>query len=41
MGSKFKNLNKWSLVRMAQATVSTGKYNGKVKLVQVIMAPAI
>jgi len=40
MWSKFKNQNKWSLVRMAQAKVSTGK-NGKVKLAHVIMAPAI
>jgi len=40
MRSKFKNLNKWSLVRKVRAKVTTGE-NGKVKLVQVIMAPAI
>jgi len=37
MGSKFENLNKWCLVRMAQAKVSTGR-NSKAELAQVIMA---
>jgi len=39
-GQSLKNLSKWSLVRMAQTKVSTGE-NGKAKLAQVIMAPAI